>query len=306
MARKRGYYNYKKKYGSSLVKRARGNLKASKKGTDQAQFTVNFTHPFVLGGKEYNAANNAVLQAWGIPADKYHYGVQCLNVWDLLARASNFQAFQQMYDQCRIDYVKVKLQVTNSTIETNTTTTTYDLYTVWDRTGISSGDMIPVVNPESGGKCTGVAVIIDKAIAEYSGVTKLQLNAYQRWKQNKSIWPNSLMEKSQFVNTSDIKQWRGKFNTSTLTYDFNSEQQIANNDYNSYKDLLNGNNPAVFVENQKFPFKPTLLIGAFQTGVSSNEANSFQSLGDETKIVMTADFEVSLTFRGLRGKPTIT
>ncbi|ORX78300.1 hypothetical protein BCR32DRAFT_247261 [Anaeromyces robustus] len=250
MYRKRYYRGKNVNRGGQLVKRARGNVRAAKKANDSTQFTVNFTYPFVLSG-------TTVLN--------YHAGVVPLNVWDLLSRAPNFQNFRAMYDQCRIDYVKVKLQVTNSTLQTNNASQTYDIYTAWDRTGVSYQDIYPHTNE---GKIDGIYCIINDAIQNYSGVSKMQLNVFQKWRQNKNF---------ELKTTDDLKLY------------------------------LNSNNPGMFVENNKYPFKPTLLVGAFTTGINSQgKAVSNVPLTNNTKIVMTAEFSVGMTFRALKGTPAIS
>ncbi|ORX78311.1 hypothetical protein BCR32DRAFT_301821 [Anaeromyces robustus] len=181
MASRKRYY-YRGRYSGygrgKLVKKAKGNLIASKRATDVATFTVNFSYPFVLSGDVISAANT-----------NFQIGVQALNVWDLLSRTPNFQSFQKMYDQCRIDYVKSR---------------------------ISNNDII--YKYDINDKVDGIYVTTGSRIAEYSGATTLQLNAFQRWKQYKSVWPQSLMEKSQYVNTGDVNEWRESFNTSYLYY----------------------------------------------------------------------------------------
>ena len=272
------------------MKRAKGQYKAAKTATDNASFTVNFTHPFVLSGDTISGLNT-----------NYNVGVQALNVWDLLSKADNFQAFRKMYDQCRIDYVKVKLQVTDSTIQTSNANKMYDIYSAWDRTGLSIGDVLPKINNS---KYVGLSVILSDKLTEYNGVNKLQLNAFQRWRQYTSIWPRNMMEKGQFISTGDVDQWRNAFNTDQLYYPFKEELV----DVSEYNQLLNSNNPGILVENNKYPFKPTLLVGAFTTAndTVTNSAMTNIPLNNNTKIVMTAEFKVAMTFRGLRGAPAIT
>lgn len=295
MASRKRYY-YRGRYSGygrgKLVKKAKGNLIASKRATDVATFTVNFSYPFVLSGDLVTTSN---------PVRNHEVGVQALNVWDLLSRTPNFQSFKKMYDQCRIDYVKVRLNVTNSTIQTSDANKTYDIITAWDRTGVSNNDII--YKYDINDQVEGVFVTTGSRIAEYSGCTTLQLNAFQRWKQNKSVWPQSLMEKSQYVNTGDVNEWRESFNTNYLYYPLKVPTSETGADI-----LMNSNNPAVLKENTSFPFKPTLLIGAFTTRIdsTSNSAKNLQLLTTDTKILMNAEFSVVLTFRGLKGTDSIS
>jgi hypothetical protein len=298
---KRKYYKSNSKYsGGALVKRARGNIKASKRGTDQSNFTINFTYPFVL-----TSINKLV------DGKPEKLGVQVLNVWDLLSRSPNFQNFQKMYDQCRIDYVRVKLNVTNSTLSTQDSAQTYDIYTAWDRTGVSFDDISLIEDIEQLGenKYSGIRVTVGDKISEMNGKIKMQLNPFQRWRQNLSIWPSNNSEKSQLVNTSEVKVWRtplivdSSINKQDLYYAFTD---LTGTETTVSRDYLNANNPCIFVENAKYPFKPTLLVAAFKTGSVAGEISANQPIGVGTQIVMTAEFQVAMTFRGVKGAPAIS
>lgn len=287
---------WKRNSSRGLVKRAKGSLKSAKSASDIANFTVSFTHPFVLSGKPISIDG----------VGTRNLGVQALNVWDLLSRAPNFQAFQKMYDQVRIDYIRVKLQVTNSTISTANAQQLYDIYTAWDRNGVDLGDTTPIVDGRD--KIIGIGVVMGSNISQYNGVSKMQLNAFQRWMQYKSLYPRTLMEKGQFVSTSEVTQWRLTYDTADLYYPFISDTALDKTDTQGYMNYLNQNNPGILVANSKYPFKPTLLVGGFitQNNATDNVAETNVPLNSETKIVMTAEFSVALTFRGLKGAPSIS
>lgn len=295
------YYPYS---GNGVVKRAKGNLIASKQAADRATFTVNFSHPFFLSSKKvwYNPTTGAYSDATTSPGAAYKecwLGTYVLNVWDLLSKAENFKAFQKMYDQCAIDYCNVKLAVTNSVIQTGNSQTTYDLYTAWDRTGLSNGTFVGVPDATNN-NYKGYAVIFDK-IDEQGGVTKTQLNAYQRWKQSKSIWPKTSAEKN-LINCGEIIDWHDSVNTNDLYYPIKEELRPATGEW---KDFLNTNNPCLLNENVKYPFKPTLLVAAYSTNVDGTVATDKVHVTNTNRIVMTAEFSVVMTFRGLKGAPTI-
>lgn len=285
---------YRKSGGGGLVKRARGNLKASKSGTDSCTQTITFTHPIALTGDILSGTNEG---------EYFYPGVMALNIWDLLSRAENFKAFRRMYEQCKIDYVYVKLNVTNSQISTADSQKMYDIYVAWDRTGISHDDILPYsVNDVY----KGFRYVIGPRISEISN-SKTQLNAFQRWSKNMYIAPRSLQEKSQYVSTSEVFEWRKAYDYSHQVYPFLND--VANE--KDFEILLNMNNPGILTENGKYPFKPTLLIGAFGSGMKAGTGGQTDvvqmnlPLDSSTKIIMTCEFKVVLTFRGAKGGQTV-
>lgn len=297
----------------SLVKRARGNLKSSKSNTDSLTQTISFSSPVVLSGDSADIPN------WYNPSENKNLktaqlGVVALNVWDMLSRAPNFKAFQKMYDQVRIDYAAVTLNVTNSTISTANSVTTYDIYTAWDRTGLDS-TIIDYRANVAGEVATidGVYISLGSKITDYNH-SKSVLNAFQRWKKSLYIYPKNLQEKSQYVSTGQISEWRDPFNTNGLYYPLShtitgTGADLNDKKYNaalSYNQFMNNDNPALLMENGKYPFKPTLLIGAFRSGVQNDEGKMNLPLDDTTRILMTADWKVVCTFRGAKGATAIS
>ncbi|ORX44060.1 hypothetical protein BCR36DRAFT_302417 [Piromyces finnis] len=90
-------YPSKSGYGSSLKKRTYSQYRQSKQGNDSLSFVVNCNHVF---------------SAFYNPSDES--GTACINVWDVLQRNSNFASLKNMYDQVRIDGLRVKLSVTDA------------------------------------------------------------------------------------------------------------------------------------------------------------------------------------------------
>jgi len=289
---RRAIRRYRK--SGSTVKRARGNLKASKSGTDSCTQTITFTHAIALTGDTLSGTKEG---------EFYYPGVMALNIWDLLSRAENFKSFRKMYEQCKIDYVYVKLNVTNSQISTADSQKMYDIYTAWDRTGISHDDILPY---DVNDVIKGFHYVIGPRISEIAN-SKTQLNAFQRWSKNMYLAPRSLQEKSQYVSTSEIFEWRKPYDYTHQVYPFIEDVS----DMKGFENLMNMNNPGVLIENAKYPFKPTLLIGAFGSGMKAGtggETDVVQMnlpLDSSTKIIMTCEFKVVLTFRGAKGGQTV-
>ena len=313
---RRSYPYFKKSSSSSLVKRAKGNLTAAKKQNDTADFVITFTHGFAV-----TSATNADALDHNINSSGY-----ILNIWDLLAKAPNFQAFKSMYDQVRINGVQIKLQSSNATVSTANLNQVYDIYTAWDINGIDD-DKIKVftelVNPDeqdadasSHVNPTSVMVDIGEEIATYGSAVKMQLNPFQRWSQNRSIYPSNMVEKTQFVSTESIKEWHEPFNPSSCSFELGGEikNRLADVAYADVETLFNNyvnnsDNPAVFSSNGKYPFKPTLLVNAFSTGYNQennpSSVNCFNKVTSGAKLFFTAEVKVPCTFRGLKGVPNV-
>ncbi|ORX76118.1 hypothetical protein BCR32DRAFT_248992 [Anaeromyces robustus] len=92
------------------------------------------------------------------------------------------------------------------------------------------------------------------------------------------------------VNFDKIDEQDGVSKTQLNAFQ-NWKQSAEQHTYQNHKDWLNGNNPYLLQENNKYPFKPTLLIGAFNTSViTSNIATDKNHLDNSsTKIVMTTE-----------------
>lgn len=303
MYKRRSTY-FKGRSKGSMVKRAKGNLRAAKVNADSLTQTISFTAPIVLSGKEYENYTNPITNV----TSNQHAGVVAVNIWDALSRAPNFQAFQKMYDQVKLDYAQITLNVANSTINTNEASTTYDIYCAWDRSGIDDIDVLPKITTAGNvSSANGVIVVLNTKITEINH-TKSVLNAFQRWRKTFWISPRTIQEKSQYVSTGAISVWRGPYNTTDLYYPLSTDIQDSTQRRAAEKfyEFMNSDNPAVFCENGKYPFKPTLLIGAFRSAVEDGQGKMNIPLLNTTKIVMTADFKCVCTFRGSKGAAAIS
>lgn len=293
---KRKYPYYKK--SSSIVKRAKGNIAASKKQNDVADFTITFNHTFPV---------TSFTDASGT------YSGYAMNIWDLLSKAPNFKAFQSMYDQVRINGVQIKLQTATSTVNTNNNNTIYNVYTAWDTDGMDKSLIEPVtdnIDIETGAAdIVGYRTKLGSAIATYGSSSKMQLNPFQRWSQNRSLYPSNMQEKTQFVSTDSIVDYHKNFNYATKYFEFSDaykslgENTEQNKITGIFDEILNQDNPAILASNQKYPFKPTFYVDAFSSNVNNttNLIDSYIPVPPDNKLVFSAEIRVPCTFRGLKG-----
>lgn len=291
---KRKYPYYRK--STSIVKRAKGNITASKKQNDVADFTITFNHTFPV---------TSFTDSTGT------YSGYAMNIWDLLSKAPNFKAFQSMYDQVRINGIQIKLQTSNHTVNTGTANTIYNVFTAWDTDGMDKKFIKPVVteNQDGSQNIVGFRTGLGTAIATYGSSSKMQLNPFQRWSQNRSLYPSSMQEKTQFVSTDSVVDYHDAYNTLTHYFEFKSDYKSLGENTPVdklpmvFEEILNQDNPALLTSNQKYPFKPTFYVNAFSADVDneSHLIDSYIPVSTNQQLVFTAEVRVPCTFRGLKG-----
>ena len=324
MARTKAKTTVKKKASTStIVRRAKGNAKSSKQGTDNLTFSLSFNQGVSVGSKKVG---------------EDIIGVVPINVYDVMSQSKNYQALASIFEQVRIDYVAAVLTVSNATgIATDgsslNTYSSYDLYTAWDRNGVDNSELKPIyINSEDDIKdvypavCGGLQCITGSAISSYGSVKKSSLNVFQKWRHATWIAPKDLQEKQQFVNCKSIQKWHGPYASGSVavypysypiaytdaedhkTYFFNDDpkfivpRNIILGDQNGYAEIANNSdNPSLIGNSAKYPFKPTLLIGAFKTGLNtSNAVDNFQPL-ENSAILLNIEWKIVVTFRGIKG-----
>lgn len=328
MARTKAKTTVKKKSSTStIVKRARGNARSSKQGTDNLTFSLSFNQGVSVGSR---AVGEDII------------GVVPINVYDVMSQSKNYQALASIFEQVRIDYVAAVITVSTAEgLSANpdnalTNYSSYDLYTAWDRNGVDNSELKPIyINTESDisavypNICGSLQCITGSAISSYGSVKKSSLNVYQKWRHATWIAPKDLQEKQQFVNCKSIQAWHGPYTggSSTTpyaypiaytdaedhkTYFYNPDNKfivprnIVLGDQNGYAEVANNSdNPSLIGNSAKYPFKPTLLIGAFRTGLNAvNAVDNFQPLGNSA-ILLNIEWKIVVTFRGIKGIQTI-
>lgn len=303
VTRKRSYYSKsyysnggskRRYYGKgSTVSRAKGQFAAAAKGNDSLSFVVNCNHVFT---SRYDPNTQE--------------GVACINVWDVLQKNSNFASLKRMYDQVKIDGIKVKLSITDAvtTINTISDIRNTTIYTAWDKTGLSLNQSkfyrLPVgqeVGPqiiEAGDYDTenvcGWKTKIGSGIVNASQARKTILNTFQKWNSNLACYPNLLNEKSQYVQTGDIKAYTQGTNqtTSYNTVNDNYDQRKVN-------DLISDSNPVIPFESSSVRFKPCLLVGVFNNGLDQN--GNITQFAAVNPIIFNGEWSIACTFRNLKG-----
>lgn len=284
-ARKGGYYPYKK--SSSLKSRTVSQFKSAKKGSDSFSFVVNSNYVFAAS---YN--------------DTTRSGVACIPVFDVLCRNSNFSHFKEMYDQVRLDGVKVKLNVTDAATTVNNVNSVKNttIFTAWDKTGLSLNQLVfkssavgnPVISPSDYDSSVVGSFYntIGPGISNATGIEKSILMNFQKWVNYKTLYPRTMEEKSQYISTSNLIRFAQGINNDT--------QEVALNgsyDNCTVNSLFSSNNVCLPFESPSYKFKPCLLVGVFQNEATETSIVPYGRCG---RVLFNAEFSISVTFKDLK------
>lgn len=215
--RNRGYR--KRTYYKSIRSKSWGNMKAAKQQADQSTFTINV--PSTLEAANYRSANpfggNTMV----------NYGVYPLNIFEQLRKSEFYQSYASMYDEFKIDRIKVKLLPTEFTYTATAGNTGNDgvgryknvtVYTAWDRTGLSKDQLVLVaqhltessekigsINPNDDGD--GIYCIIGNDITTYSSSESRVVNPGTNTNIVRWLNPKTMEEKGQWVSTGLLRKW---------------------------------------------------------------------------------------------------
>lgn len=121
---RRNFNNYSRRIGasrrrpfssgsSSLVKRARGNMRAANNQNDVSNVVINLMHTVYAGTSAYfenhDAEDEAFAHDYPDADTLHHIGTCAVNIYDLLMKSDFFSSYSGMYDQFRINSIKVKV-----------------------------------------------------------------------------------------------------------------------------------------------------------------------------------------------------
>lgn len=282
--RRRGYYrnnnygrrSYYWRRGSSTRSKSWGNMKAAKQQADQSTFTINI--PSTLG---------AFLKSDSLGGDvTFEHGVYAMNIYDQLRKSDFFNSYASMYDEFKIDRVKVKLLPTEFTY-TATSGAKYSnvtVYTAWDRTGLNKDQVLlytknvlstseKIGNKTDDANIDGLYVTIGKDITTYSSAESRVVNPGTNTSIVRWLNPKTMQEKSQWIGTSQLTKW----------YD---EYQVNDGDtlIGRYIGIPTGYKPNASTVQQQVSYDGDIEIGAIN-----------QRSGDAIAQVSDVPFLVSLT-----------
>ena len=231
-----------------------------------------------------------------------------------------------MYDQVKIDRIQCKITPVKWSFNTqdNHTQQAITIVTAWDRSGLSDeqvkiiknnvaadGENEGIIGTNAVNNKDGLYLVINDDISTYSSAMTKQLNPGSSFTNTRCMYPSSLQEKSQFINTSNLDEWYKEFDTDKCRYigikEPNRVYSYANNydgvnegDYIAYmknSPAISGN-PCFLLEDPAIAFKPTLLIGCLTSYTNVDQIQYDDDLAGPVYLNIEAD--IGVTFRGLR------
>ena len=172
------YRKYRKyrKYGSSLARRSKWNSIAGLTNKDSTQVNISVTWPAKMT----------------LPAETYEAAVP-IGAWVALTNSSFYNAYSQMYDQVKIDYVRVKI---NGAVQGNNTNSfiTPTVVSAWDRNGLLSTQL----NAE-----TGILLHPDDVRSYGSAISK-PWSLGNSFVMTRKIAPSTMQEKSTYIASTSV------------------------------------------------------------------------------------------------------
>ena len=321
------------RYSSSSSRRAAGNYRAALQQRDQSSVNlsipttvqvktvdINVTDPFRPDGQQ----NVAILNG----------GVTAINIWDLLRKSTFYQSYANMYDQVKLDRIRIKLTPSSFALSgSNTAYNNYTVVTAWDRSGLSDEQL--VINAahrydQKFGAGTNDATknlglylnMTADDISTYSSAVTKPVNAGANSSIVRSLYPRTTQEKGLYINTSDIDMWYegtgpnnnwygvknqyGTENQSVTVTDIGQQQgQVAvSGTINVIDSKAVHRNPCFIGESPTLPWKPTLLIGLLNKPYQVEQEG-----GVEVTVIpsmtLYVEADIGVSFRGLRKAPIV-
>lgn len=303
---------------TSLVRRARGNIRAATQQNDVSNVVINLMHKVKAGvtGKIKDEIN-------------YQFGTVAVNVFELLWKSDFFESYSKMYDQFRITSIKVKVtpvqwntynqwnlpnRIVTLPVEEQTSHTIYGdveatgnpvnpitldqtnpeeltngyifpqaltVVTAWDRTGLDSSQLLL---DDAKYKTT-----IGDKITTYSSAMSQQLVAGATFNCNRYLYPSSQQEKALYFSTSELKQQINSYGNGITNY----YEITPNENWNSV-------NITNLYSNPNCAFKPTFLLGILQVEDLIYNADISQTTNKIAPVTFNLEFDIGVSFRGLR------
>lgn len=336
--RRRGYSRYNNYYGRRYYRRnttrakSWGNMRAAKQQADQSTFTINIPSTLDASSKKENKTINGIVTP-------VVTGVYAMNIYDLMRRSEFYQSYAGMYDEFKIDRIKVKLLPTSFTVSTTDGKyTNVTVYTAWDRTGLSKDQILldGITDRSADGTVIGTQVgtndvfggiycIVGDDITTYSSSESRTVNPGTNTSIVRWLNPKTMAEKSQWLSTNLLQKWYGNYDEERGRYYEIPTGKIVRNQNNTLSgdaefeeigeitgpweqgDLEAGNGAqnygAVIIDRLSTANKDNPCFLLENTGFSFKPTllvGVYPSTTNRSLVKFNVETEVVCTFRGLR------
>lgn len=307
MAAFKPYYPKKRKGGGSINKRANGNYRAARAQADNGQFIVKGTQ---MINAFYDPSYNATMDLQ-VPM----VGSTFVNFYEVLRQNKNFQLQKQLWDEFRINKIKVNLTVANAVLDINNYNKikTINVVTAWDRTGLSCRQITPLKNVNfdaaDAGHATNDDIInvgtekrtaqvkgfftkLGAIVEEYGSAYKTPLNSFQSFKRKCNLSVKDAAEKATWFSTELIDNPGLVYNATNGLYSCDTKMQ------KTLDEIEADPNPTSPIENPNIKWKPTLLISVYNSGIDDN--GQIIKAMETANVIFNLTYSMDITFRGQR------
>ena len=331
-------YRRTTRYGSSAQRRAAGNYRAALQQRDSTQ--INLSIPTTISCKSTTGPHNITNYFKGATeldatVQLMYDGVYALNIWDLIRKSTFYQSYANMYDQIKLDRIRIKLTPGSFIQSTGSAYQSYTVVTAWDRTGLSeeqlswNTDAWGQLNGPGGDKIGNAAapqyglwnILTADDISTYSSAVTKPITSNANTSIVRTIYPRTSAEKGYYVNTADIDAWYDGCNynhwygivNERASYGLSQNAAAAAQGADpiavpvfrgtaQISSTATQKNPCFILESPNIPWKPTLLIGLMNKGAISIAGEDPQY---DPEIQFYVEADIGVTFRGLRKAPIV-
>lgn len=257
-SRRYGYRRWRRYGRSRSARRASGNMRAARQQRDTANVVVN---------KISSVSFNLEEESEGSPT---RTNSAAILLWPQLKESEYFINYAGMFDQVRINKVRVKVTGQN-TSNTNISPT---VLLAFDRNGLDYGaTQIPLFN----------------RLSTYSSANVRQWSTGNSFIIYQTIYPTTMGEKSQYIPTSSLLSDKAAGVTPILY----GNTTYASNGVSTLGDPSDIMSP---IASPSIPFKPLAYISALLTNVITATDGTTLHYGCSFLV----ELSFSLTFRGMR------
>lgn len=232
--------------------RSRGQYRAANQQRDSGTFVI-------------NAATTANVTS---------SNVTFVSVYDILRKSEFFNNYANMYDQFKVNRIRVKLT------QGNATNGAFTLVSAWDRNGLDANNLTKSTTNNS------IAFNADQIanVRTYSSAVTKSVSNGSSFSMIRYLSPSTMQEKSQWISPSNLLGWYDTFaaDSNYIMYQISSEST----DSATLLAARVSSNPTFPQTSSSVPFKPIFLMTLWAQATST--------------AVYNLEFDISVTFRGMR------
>nr|WDW25905.1 MAG: putative capsid protein [Canine stool-associated circular virus] len=230
--RRYGWYSKSR----SSRRRAIGNARAGRQQRDAATVTISRIASVAISIPAAGQTPNTAPPGYGTIPDVY-WNVATINHWNQLRQSTYFNNYAPMYDQMKID--KIRMKVTGSQSGTSITSNISPAVVLaFDRNGLDESQIASGTNYP----------LTTATVSTYSSAQMKQWSTGNAFTMYQTIYPSTIMEKGQYVPTNSLE---------------------------APSTEVEGTNPCALLSDATLPFKPTSLLGVTLGGTNLDAVQTF-------------------------------